>query len=55
MRQLRITKSITSRESPSLDKYLIEIGNVDLISPEEEIELSQRARKGDIDRERELS
>ncbi len=49
MRQLRITKSITSRESPSLDKYLIEIGNVDLISPEEEIELSQRARKGDID------
>ena len=48
MRQLRITKSITNRESLSLDKYLIEIGNEKLISQEEEIELSQRVKMGDI-------
>ena len=47
MRQLKITKSITNRESASLDKYLQEIGREELVSPEEEVELSQRIRKGD--------
>ena len=47
MRQLKITKSITSRESASLDKYLQEIGKEDLITVEEEVELAQRIRKGD--------
>ena len=47
MRQLKITKSITNRESASLDKYLQEIGREDLISVEEEVELAQRIRKGD--------
>lgn len=47
MRQLKITKSITNRESASLDKYLQEIGREELITVEEEIELAQRIRKGD--------
>lgn len=47
MRQLKITKSITNRESESLDKYLQEIGKEELISAEEEVELAQRIRKGD--------
>ncbi|WP_064972299.1 sigma-70 family RNA polymerase sigma factor [Prevotella phocaeensis] len=47
MRQLKITKSITNRESASLDKYLQEIGHEELISVEEEVELAQRIRKGD--------
>ena len=47
MRQLKITKSITNRESASLDKYLQEIGKVDRITVEEEVELAQRIRKGD--------
>ena len=47
MRQLKITKSITNRESASLDKYLQEIGKEDLITAEEEVELAQRIRKGD--------
>ncbi len=47
MRQLKITKSITNRESASLDKYLQEIGRYDLISVEEEVELAQRIKKGD--------
>ena len=47
MRQLKITKSITNRESASLDKYLQEIGREDLISVEEEVELAQRIRNGD--------
>jgi RNA polymerase primary sigma factor len=47
MRQLKITKSITNRESASLDKYLQEIGREELISMEEEVELAQRIRKGD--------
>ena len=47
MRQLKITKSITNRESASLDKYLQEIGHEDLITVEEEVELAQRIRKGD--------
>ena len=41
MRQLKITKSITNRESASLDKYLQEIGREDLITVEEEVELAQ--------------
>ena len=45
--QLKITKSITNRESASLDKYLQEIGKEDLITVEEEVELAQRIRKGD--------
>jgi len=47
MRQLKITKSITNRESASLDKYLQEIGREELISVEEEVELAQRIKKGD--------
>ena len=47
MRQLKITKSITNRESASLDKYLQEIGREELISPQEEVELAQRIKKGD--------
>ena len=47
MRQLKITKSITNRESASLDKYLQEIGREELVSPEEEVQLAQRIRKGD--------
>ena len=45
MRQLKITKSITSRDSQSLDKYLQEIGREQLLTVEEEVELSQRIRK----------
>ncbi len=41
MRQLKITKSITNRESQSLEKYLQEIGKVDLLTPEEEVSLAQ--------------
>jgi len=47
MRQLKITKSITNRESASLDKYLQEIGREELISVEEEVDLAQRIKKGD--------
>jgi len=47
MRQLKITKSITNRESASLDKYLQEIGKEQLITVEEEVDLAQRIRKGD--------
>jgi RNA polymerase primary sigma factor len=47
MRQLKITKSITNRESASLDKYLQEIAKYDLITIEEEVELAQRIRQGD--------
>jgi RNA polymerase primary sigma factor len=47
MRQIKITKSITNRESPSLEKYLQEIGKVELITPEEEVRLARRIRLGD--------
>src|SRR5438128_4364123 len=47
MRQLKISKQITNRESQSLDKYLQEIGKVDLISVEVEVELAKRIREGD--------
>lgn len=47
MRQLKITKSITNRESQSLEKYLQEIGKVDLITPEEEVQLAIRIKEGD--------
>lgn len=47
MRQLKITKSITNRESQSLEKYLQEIGKVELISPEEEVKLAILIKKGD--------
>ena len=47
MRQLKITKSITNRESASLDKFLQEIGREELISVEEEVELAQRIHQGD--------
>lgn len=47
MRQLKITKQVTNRETASLDKYLQEIGKVDLITAEEEVELAQAIRSGD--------
>ena len=47
MRQLKISKQITNRESESLDKYLQEIGKVDLISADEEVKLAKRIREGD--------
>jgi RNA polymerase primary sigma factor len=47
MRQLKISKSITNRESPSLEKYLQEIGKVDLVSAEEEVRLAALIKKGD--------
>src|SRR5665811_477288 len=47
MRQLKISKSITNRESESLEKYLQEIGKVELITPEEEVKLALRIKQGD--------
>ena len=47
MRQLKITKSITNRESQSLEKYLQEIGKVELITPEEEVQLARLIKQGD--------
>lgn len=47
MRQLKITKSITNRESQSLEKYLQEIGKIELITPEEEVKLAIRIKQGD--------
>ena len=47
MRQLKITKQVTNRETASLDKYLQEIGKVELITADEEVELAQRIRAGD--------
>ncbi len=48
MRQLKITKQVTNRETASLDKYLQEIGRVPMISPEEEVSLARRIRRGDM-------
>ncbi len=48
MRQLKITKQVTNRETASLDKYLQEIGKVELITAEEEVQLAQRIRQGDM-------
>ncbi len=48
MRQLKITKSITNRESQSLERYLQEIGKVELLAPEEEAALAIRIKKGDL-------
>ena len=45
MRQLKITKQVTNRDTPSLDKYLHEIGKVDLISAEEEVELAKKIKE----------
>jgi len=54
MRQLKITKQVTNRDTPSLDKYLQEIGRVDLISPEEEVVLARRIRAGETEALRKL-
>jgi RNA polymerase primary sigma factor len=54
MRQLKITKQVTNRDTPSLDKYLQEIGKVDLILPEEEVILARRIKAGDNDALRNL-
>ena len=54
MRQLKITKQVTNRDTPSLDKYLQEIGKVDLIPPEEEVLLARRIKSGDPDALRSL-
>jgi RNA polymerase primary sigma factor len=47
MRQIKIAKQVTNRDTPSLDKYLHEIGKVRLVSPEEEVELARKIRLGD--------
>src|SRR3982751_6871341 len=47
MRQLKISKQVTNRETASLDKYLQEIGKVDLITADEEVQLAQKIREGD--------
>nr|NQU94496.1 RNA polymerase subunit sigma [Bacteroidota bacterium] len=47
MRQLKITKQVTNRETASLDKYLQEIGRVDLITADEEVLLAQKIKQGD--------
>ena len=47
MRQLKITKSITNRESAALERYLQEIGKEEMVTAEEEVELAQRIKKGD--------
>ncbi len=54
MRQLKITKQVTNRDTPSLDKYLQEIGRVELISPEEEVVLARKIKAGDTDALRRL-
>ncbi len=48
MRQLKIIKQVTNRETASLDKYLLEIGKIDLITAEEEVDLARRIHKGDL-------
>jgi RNA polymerase primary sigma factor len=48
MRQLKIIKQVTNRETPSLDKYLIEIGKIDLITADEEVDLAKKIHKGDL-------
>ena len=54
MRQLKITKQVTNRDTPSLDKYLQEIGKVELISPEEEVNLARRIKSGETEALRKL-
>jgi len=49
MRQLKITEQVTNRESPSMDKYLNEIGKIKLINAEEEVSLARRIHKGDLE------
>ncbi len=54
MRQLKITKQVTNRDTPSLDKYLQEIGRVELISPDEEVVLARRIKSGETEALRKL-
>src|SRR3984957_19983750 len=49
MRQLKITQKVTNRETPGLDKYLHDISRVDMITPDEEVELSKRIKAGDTE------
>src|SRR4030042_947595 len=49
MRQLKIIKQVTNRDTLSLDKYLHEIGKIDMITAEEEVDLARRIHKGDLD------
>ncbi|MDD3741961.1 MAG: sigma-70 factor domain-containing protein, partial [Bacteroidales bacterium] len=47
MRQLKIAKKVTTRDTPAFEKYLLEIGRKDMVSPDEEIELAQKIKNGD--------
>ena len=47
MRQLKIAKKVTTRDTPAFEKYLLEIGHKEMVSPDEEIELAQKIKNGD--------
>ena len=49
MRQLKISQKVTNRDTPGLDKYLQDISRVDMITPDEEVELAKKIKTGDLD------